>query len=454
MRKFLNSYGKQIRRLLRLVALCVCMLAQLMHAKAQTSVTLQTPVTITGNKITLLKVFKDIRKQTGITFFYSNQLLDDNEKITLEFKHAKLEEVLAFIFKDKNISYELRGNRILLNEKQKPVKQAETKAAAEKTTVENTVKGQVMDEEGKALVSVTVTIKGTTTNAAITDELGIFSIDAKPGDVLSFSMVGMQTQEVLVVDKTILKITLKNKTDQLNDVVVVGYGKQKKISVTGSVSSVNMEDMQTPVRSLTNALAGKVAGVISMASGGGEPGYDNPTFTIRGIGTFTGSVTPLIIVDGVQRDDVNSTYGGAFNNIDPEDIASISLLKDASATAVYGAKGANGVLIITTKRGIAGKPKISMKAETGLTGLTKLPTMLDGVTYMKLYDEAQLNDPANTTGTVTYSDEVIQKTASGLDPYLYPNVDWINTVYKEWAGLLKPTPGIAAINFDFMYCFN
>ena len=200
-------------------------------------------------------------------------------------------------------------------------------------------------------------VKGKASNTTVTDELGIFSVTAQTGDLLTVSMVGMQTEEVPVKDKSVLRITLKNKTDQLNDVVVVGYGKQKKISVTGSVASVNMEDMQTPVRSLTNALAGKVAGVISMASGGGEPGYDNPTFTIRGIGTFTGSVSPLIIVDGVQRDDVNSTYGGAFNNIDPEDIASISLLKDASATAVYGARGANGVLIITTKRGVAGKPK-------------------------------------------------------------------------------------------------
>jgi len=435
MRKILINYSTAIRRPLWLLVLCVCML-QLPCAHAQeSSATLQTPVTVTGNKITLLKVFKDIKKQTGITFFYSNQLLNDNEKISLDFKHVKLEDVLAYIFKDKNISYELRGNRLLLNEKQQPVKQVETKPVADKSSGENIVRGQVMDAEGKALVSVTVMVKGKATNAAVTDELGIFSVDAKAGDVLSFSMVGMQTQEVPVVDKSILRITLKNKTDQLNDVVVVGYGKQKKISVTGSVSSVNMEDMQTPVRSLTNALTGKVAGVISMASGGGEPGYDNPTFTIRGIGTFTGSVTPLIIVDGVQRDDVNSTYGGAFNNIDPEDIASISLLKDASATAVYGAKGANGVLIITTKRGVAGKPKISVKAETGINGLTKLPTMLDGVTYMKLYNEAQLNDPSNTTGTVTYSDEVIQKTASGLDPYLYPNVNWINTVYKDWTSM-------------------
>lgn len=421
-----------------LFALVAVMLFSVPYVQAQNrSATLQTLVTVNGNKVTLLKVFRDIKKQTGITFFYSNQLLDDNETITLAFNNTKLQEVLDYIFKDKNIGYELREDRLLLNAKQPPAKAVakEVRPDAQNNLAVNIVKGQVMDGDGKALVNVTVTVKGNAGNGTVTDELGVFSIEAQRSDVLTFSMVGMEPQEVPVNDKGILKVTLKNKTDQLNDVVVVGYGKQKKISVTGSVSTVNMADMQTPVRSLTNALAGKVAGAISMASGGGEPGYDNPTFTIRGIGTFTGSVTPLIVVDGVQRDDVNSTYGGAFNNIDPEDIASISLLKDASATAVFGAKGANGVLIITTKRGVAGKPKISVKAETGITGLTKLPTMLDGVTYMKLYNEAQLNDPANSSGTVAYSDEVIKKTQSGLDPYLYPNVNWINTVYKNWASM-------------------
>ncbi|MEO6229537.1 MAG: TonB-dependent receptor [Ferruginibacter sp.] len=446
MRRFLIYKNKFIGWPVRLLALCALLLMQA-GTNAQTNpVSIQTPVSVSGNNISLAQVFRSIKKQTGLTFFYSNQLLDDNEKISLDFKNAKLQDVLAFIFKEKNVNYELRGNRVLLNEKPQPVKAVipDSKASDNKTAVQATVvKGQVMDGDGKPLVGVTVTVKGKSTDMFVTDELGIFTVNALPGDVVSFSMVGMQTEEIVFKEKSILKITLRVKTDKLNDVVVVGFGRQKKISVTGSVASVNMEDMQTPVRSLTNALAGKVAGVISIASGGGEPGYDNPTFTIRGIGTFAGSVTPLIIVDGVQRDDVNSTYGGAFNNIDPEDIASISLLKDASATAVYGARGANGVLIITTKRGVAGKPKISAKIETGMNGLTKLPKMLNAVNYMKLYNEAQLNNPANTTGAVTYSDETIQKTASGLDPYLYPDVNWINTVYKDQASMTNANVNVS-----------
>jgi TonB-linked SusC/RagA family outer membrane protein len=293
------------------------------------------------------------------------------------------------------------------------------------------VTGTVTDINNTTLPGVNVVLKSTPQVGTSTDVDGKFSISVSPSDVLVFSYIGFEKEEVAVGNQTVLNIILTPDIQSLQEVVVVGYGEQKRVTVTGSVSTVNMADMQSPVRSLSNALAGKVAGVISMQSGGGEPGYDNPTFTIRGIGTFTGSVSPLIIVDGVQRDDVNSTYGGAFNNIDPEDIASISLLKDASATAVYGAKGANGVLIITTKRGMLGPPKISVKIESGVTGLTKLPKMLDGVNYMRLLNEANVNDG----NSPTYSDEIIAKTASGLDPYLYPNVNWTETIYKDWASM-------------------
>jgi TonB-linked SusC/RagA family outer membrane protein len=433
------------RRLIGMLAVLSVLLLLFTNVTAQSKTgNFQTPVTVKGDKISLDKVFKTIRKQTGLSFFYSNQLLDDTEIITLSFNNTRLEEVLKYIFNRRNITYELRGSRIILNAGPATIPTSTERPIITVDTVKSAqLKGQVMDPQGKPLVNVTVEVQGSKPVTTVTDELGIFTVTANSGDLILFTMVGMEAQQILMTDKTIVKVTLKEKSDQLNDVVVVGYGKQKKISVSGSVATVNMQDMETPVRSLTNALAGKVSGAISMASGGGEPGYDNPTFTIRGIGTFTGSVSPLIIVDGVQRDDVNSTYGGAFNNIDPEDIASISLLKDASATAVFGAKGANGVLIITTKRGVAGKPKISVKAETGVSGFTRLPKMLDGVTYMQLYNEAQLNDPANSSGTVAFSEATIVKTASGLDPYLYLDVNWIDAVYKDWTTMTNANVNVS-----------
>ena len=432
MSEFLQKSRLFSQGLLQFLVFCSLLLHPNVDAQANQP-SLDLPVNISGKNIPLAQVLKAIKKQTGFTFFYSNQLLDDKEKISLDFKHARLEDVLTFLFKDRNIRYEVRGTRLLLNEKPIPAKTVTVQSPEpldKKVADTGHVKGQVMDVDGKPLVNATVSVKGTPGRVSVTDEFGIFAIVARPGEILSISMVSMQTEEIVVPAKGTINATLKVKKDNMDEAVVVGYGKQKKLTVTGAVSSVNMADMRTPVPSLSNALAGKVAGIISVQSSG-EPGYDNSTFTIRGISTFTGNSSPLIIVDGVQREDVNSTYGGAFNNIDPEDVASISLLKDASSTAMYGAKGANGVLIITTKRGQAGKAKISLKAETGMTGFTKTPKMLDGVNYMKLLNEAKVNSGS----APLYSDEQIQKTASGLDPYLYPNVNWIDAVYRKSSSL-------------------
>lgn len=389
-----------------------------------------TLVTIKQTDATYFQVFQSIRKQSGFVFFYSNQVLDDNARVTVDFHNAKLADVLDYLFKDKNINYQFRGYKILLNKKVSLEQKTESdhQKLLKHDDDSGIVKGNVMDADGKPLGGVSVSLKSNSSKGTITDDLGIFLISAKPGDVLNVSMVGMLPQEVIVPNRGVLKVTLTPKPDEMKDVVVVGYGKQSKITVTGAVSSVNMEDMQTPVPNLENALAGKVAGVISVQSTG-EPGYDNSNFTIRGIGTFTGNTAPLIIVDGVQRADINSTYGGAFNNIDPEDISSITLLKDASATAMYGAEGANGVLIITTKRGVAGKPVINLKSEVGETGFTKKPQMLNGIQYMQLLNEAR----ENMGQSPAYTQAQIDMTKSGLDPYLYPNVNWMKAVYKDYS---------------------
>ncbi|MRG48268.1 SusC/RagA family TonB-linked outer membrane protein [Chitinophaga sp. SYP-B3965] len=436
MRKCMRDCRQATRRALRTLALS-CIFFSLFHATEAQVKSLQSPVTVSGNNMSLLQVFRAIKKQTGFTLVYNNQLLDDGEKLNMNFRNTALQEVLDFVLKNKGIIYQLRSNRIVLDRKAPETTPAKPNIAQDEKKTQ-TVKGQVMDPEGNPIPGATVSVNGTV-RGVITDALGVFTIDAAPNEVLRVAMLGMKPEELKMTGQKTLKVTLTAKVDDLNELVVVGFGKQKKVTVTGSVSSVNMADMQTPVRSLTNALAGKVAGVISMQNAGGEPGYDNPQFTIRGIGTFTGSTSPLIIVDGVQREDVNSTYGGAFNNIDPEDVQSISLLKDASATAVYGAKGANGVLIITTKRGVAGKPRIAAKVETGFNGLTRMPEMLDGVTYMKLYNEAR----ENAGETPIYSDEQIAKTASGLDPYLYPNVNWIDRIYKDWASMTNANVNVS-----------
>lgn len=379
-------------------------------------------ITLTEKNVPLQTVLKEISRQSGYDFFYSSKLIKEANQVSISVENTDLEEVLKIAFAGQPFVYTIDDKTIIVKSKPVPIRSTSFLTSVLKLS------GIVTDSKGLPLPGASVRIKGTTKGVSA-DKDGKFTIDAEVSDILVVSFSGFVTKEIVVSAETLsLTVQLLEDTIGMNEVVVVGYGKQKKLTITGAVTTVNVGDVMTPNRSLSNALAGKVAGVISMQRSG-EPGYDNASFTIRGIGTFTGNSNPLIIIDGVQRDDVNSTYGGAYNNIDPEDIQSISLLKDASATAVYGARGANGVLIITTKKGTAGKPKISFKAETSMSGLTKTPKMLDAVSWMRLHNEATTND-----GTANaYSEEVIQKTASGLDPYLYPNVNWIKSVYKDWA---------------------
>lgn len=433
-------FSRKLFYLMRITSLMIFALlfsAGIMMAGEGKAQNLEETIVVVGLKNQSLKAaINQIKQQTNIRFAFVESQIAAVDNLNLPKQRRSVSETLKLILENSNLKYEVRGNNtiVILEDRipNKSIVAADADGQLAPSHAADPIKGQVFTADGQPIVGATVTVKNKNISSA-TDELGVFSINAEVGDVLVFTMVGMAAQEVIVENRKPIKVLLKAKEDKLNDVVVVGYGKQKKLNVTGAVASVNMQDMKTPVASLSNALAGKVAGVISVQSSG-EPGYDNSTFTIRGIGTFTGNTSPLVIVDGVQRDDVNSTYGGAYNNIDPQDIASISLLKDASSTAMYGAKGANGVLIITTKRGIAGKARISIKAEGGITGFTKTPKMLDGVSYMKLYNEARSNMDSAYVPSL-YTDEIIKKTASGLDPYVYPNVNWINEIYKKNAGM-------------------
>lgn len=374
-------------------------------------------VTIDVNKVTLKQFVNEIQSKTDYSFLYKDSQFK-NLRITVKMNNAPIEEVLRNAFRNKNVSWKMQGKQIMLS----PSNQTHGTAGSES----HVVKGNVTTIDGESLPGTSVKIRNTTTGV-VTDVDGFYMITVPDENAeLEFSFLGFNPQIVKVGKNTTLDVTLKETTSELEEVVVVGYGAQKKVTMTGSVTSISAGSLKSPAANLSNSLQGKVAGIISVQSSG-EPGYDNSTFTIRGIGTFTGNTSPLIIVDGVQREDINSTYGGAYNNIDPEDITSISLLKDASATAMYGAKGANGVMIITTKRGMVGKPKVSVKVESGFSTFTKVPDMLDGINYMKLYNESRRNSGLSEV----YSQEQILKTASGLDPYLYPNVNWIDNIYKN-----------------------
>ena len=250
----------------------------------------------------------------------------------------------------------------------------------------------------------------------LSDEKGTFSIVAQQGDSISFSSVGYNTQTVAISDRIYLDITLETKEGSLNDVVVIGYGKQRRISQIGAQTTMNVAELKQPIANVSAGLAGRLAGLVAVQRTG-EPGHDDADIWIRGIATLNNS-SPLILVDGVER---------SLSSLNYDDIASFSILKDASATAVYGVRGANGVVLITTKRGKPGKPEFSADYLQSVTTFTRLPKMVDGLTYMNMANEA-----LTTRGDAPkYSEAYIDSTIAGNDPYLYPNVDWMDKVFKN-----------------------
>lgn len=278
------------------------------------------------------------------------------------------------------------------------------------------VKGYVTDAQRDPIPGVSVTVKGTT-HAVMTNIDGEYTIETPSNAILVFSFIGFLSQEIPVEGSKILNITLQEEVSKLDEVVVVGYGTQKKISITGSVSNVSTKEIaKIATPSLSNTLGGQIPGIVTRQATG-EPGYDQASIYIRGFGTWTNR-SPLVLVDGIERD---------MNTINTEEVESISVLKDASATAVYGVRGANGVILITTKQGQIGKPKITLRSEYAvLTGL-RYPNYINSVEYAGLVNEGL----ENVGLAKAYSDEVIELFRNGSSPYLRPNVDWVNEILRK-----------------------
>lgn len=283
---------------------------------------------------------------------------------------------------------------------------------------EHTVSGLLTESTGDPIIGATVKINGKQ-GGVVTDLDGRYSIKVSDGDELVFTYIGFETEKRKVKKgQATINVQMQMASSNLEDVVVVGYGQQKKESVVSSVSVISGEDLHVSSRSLNNSLAGKVSGLLAVQRSG-EPGWDDAKFWIRGVSSYAGGTDPLVIVDGVPR---------KMNDIDVEEIESFSVLKDAAATAVYGAEGANGVVLITSKRGKAQKTVINMSAEYGVSTPIRVPKLLDSYNYLSLFNEASWNDKGNpTSGFVSpVSDEVLELYRTGADPDLYPNTDWMS----------------------------
>lgn len=277
--------------------------------------------------------------------------------------------------------------------------------------------GVVKDLKGEPLIGVSVLVKNLT-KGTITDVDGAFMINVSPKATLVFNYVGYVSQEIKVDGRTSLEVVLQEDEMMLDEVVAVGYGSQRKISSIGAQSGVKATtDLKQPVANLSTILAGRIAGVVARQENGEAGDDSNTRVWIRGISTTT-SASPLVLVDGVER---------SWTSIDPEDLESFSVLKDASATAIYGVRGANGVILINTKRGVKGKPTVRMEVNHGITSFTSIPKMADGITYMQMANEASTNSGL----APVYTEEQIRHTYLQDDPYLYPNVNYMNEIFSK-----------------------
>ncbi|MDP3644395.1 MAG: TonB-dependent receptor [Bacteroidota bacterium] len=373
----------------------------------------QTRLTLKMQDAKLIDVLSKIEDESEFFFLFNQKLVDVERQVTVNAKNESIDKILAGIFENTNVTTLVKDRQIILT-----TANLEALVSAQ----QKSVSGKVTDSSGGGLPGVSVVIKGTTTGIT-TDANGNYLLSNVPENAtLVFSFVGMKTQEVAVGSKSTINVVLIEDAIDIEEVVAVGYGVQKKTTITGSISTVKGEELAAiPAANISQSIAGKLAGV-SMRPNGGQPGYDSPDIHIRGIVT-TGNNAPLVVVDGIKRNNINQ--------LDPNLIESITILKDAAAVAPYGIGGANGVILIATKKGKSGKPVVRFSSSYGLQNPTYLPNMLNATDYMALQNEGYFNQTPN--GTTPPNDPKLIADYNKLnkdDPYKYPNsnfVDQFNT---------------------------
>lgn len=380
-------------------------------------------VTVDAADASIREVLESIEAQSDLRFIYADEVKPILTKVvTVREKNVSANRILDRILPDVGLQYSVGGTQVRIYQ-----------AASGSRDVAQTVSGTVISgSDNSPLAGVMIYVEGTTAGT-ITNGDGsyTFTIPAK-SKYVTFSYVGFDTKKLHVEDTELFKlVSLAEQSNALDEVVVIGYGTQKKESMVASITSVKPSDLNITSSSLTTAFAGNIAGMISRQTSG-EPGYDSASFYIRGISTFGSSNSPLIILDGVE------VLSNMLNNMPPESIESFSVLKDAQATSVYGSRGANGVILINTKNGRnSEKMNVSVRLENTFSMPTMVQQVADGVTYMQLYNEAVFNT-AKETGTLHayqpfYSADKINGTKAGLNKYLYPNNDWYDLMFKDFS---------------------
>jgi TonB-linked SusC/RagA family outer membrane protein len=362
----------------------------------------------------LVDVLDEIEERSEFFFLYNEKLVDTEREVTLSIENKKVDEILEQLFLGTDVMYTITDRKIILAPSFLSANEQERKS----------ISGTITDETGELLPGVTVIIKGTT-NGTVTSIDGKYTLSNIPdGATLQFSFVGMVSQEIAVSNQTVINIVMVADAIGLEEVVAIGYGTQKRVNLTGAVSSAKIEELEKKtVTQASQLLSGEISGV-TISQGSGQPGKDMSTILIRGMGTFSSAGnSPLVLVDG---------FPSSINAVDPNNIASISVLKDAASASIYGSRAANGVILITTKEGKAGQLSISYNGYVAQQSASEIPDFCDSWTYAEALNEAY----ANAGSGVAYSDDEIALFKAGTDLDNYPNKSHYKDIIESGNGLL------------------
>ncbi|SHE65589.1 TonB-linked outer membrane protein, SusC/RagA family [Mariniphaga anaerophila] len=386
------------------------------------------------HEATIKEVLNSIEEQSEFYFLYSENLIDITRKVSVTVENKEIERVLNLLFEDTDVDYSIRDRIIVLTTSK--VRNGETKVFQQRKTIS----GTVTDKAGLPLPGVTVLITGTT-NGTVTNVDGEYSLSGiSEGTTLQFSFVGMRTQDIKVDERSTINVTMEIDAIGIEEVVAIGYGTQKKADLTGAVETVSVSDMKSrPLTNASLALQGKVAGAF-ITQNSGQPGSDDATILIRGVGTF-GNSAPLIIIDGME---------GELNDVNPKDIASVSILKDAASSAIYGNRAANGVILIQTTKGKSDKMEVSYTGYYGVQSVTTMPDLLKGVDYLELKAEAYYN----TNGSYPdfyLNEEYMNNYRNKVDPQRYPtDQTWADVLFQP-ADIIDNHVTLTGGNNQFQY---